>query len=105
MELLSWPRASGKTRELLTRMTQDPDLIYVAVTERQARDLRIWAEQNHLGIEPWRFQSARSAAEGRLRGVGTRAGLKYAVDELDAVLARLLHGPVEVATYSPEESA
>lgn len=97
MEILSWPFGSGKTSELLAFMLLHDDVHYVAPTMAQVADAAKRFKEAG-GDTKGRFHSAQQIANRK--EVLYNSGVRYVVDECEAVFATLFGGPVEIATKS-----
>lgn len=109
MKVVQLPRGGGKTTALLEWMREAPEdeiRLFVAVTGAEAQ--RVYRstlsahEDQPRWAQPWQFIGfGELAALGAQSGRG-RKQIVLGVDNIEMVLARMFHYPVEVVTASTQ---
>lgn len=101
MEIIARPRQAGKTQELVRRMLESDELIYVAASARQADYVFQACRIDDPAISKSRFIGAGQIEAFYENRAGTNNPTpRFLVDEVDAVLATLLHGIPVAATFT-----
>lgn len=98
-EFIIWPHKSGKSRAILARMAEDPNLVMVCVDERTAVAYR--RDTHHHGIAPERFISIDEAMDPFTLMKNRARGTRYAVDNVEIILSGLLNAPVAYIAGTP----
>lgn len=109
MKAIVLPRAVGKTTRMLTWLRENPDNVLVVFSERERERLVRTLYQEDLDlygqVEPkkWvsRVRHVNGIIDGLFRGLSPRNPI-YGIDELDQVLFSILHGGVEVVSFTGE---
>lgn len=106
MKVLNWPRASGKTTQLLRWWVEDPMHRQIVVGSASRRSMILGllvADYGHVFQRPF-LEKAVINASGVSPTTRLRAqGVTLAIDELDDVLHALFGRPVEIVTLTAED--
>jgi ElaB/YqjD/DUF883 family membrane-anchored ribosome-binding protein len=104
------PRAGGKTTEILERMREDKRIVMVCATNSMADIHRRAARRaqevpgaapGYVGIEPWRFVPATSAAFGTGSAL-TGRDVTLAFDNVELILAGIFQRPIDSISGTDE---